>query len=796
MRSRSSTSRPSSASRTGPPTSASSWPAASKRRPRSSATAAWAVRAASAGATRSRAAGRRRRGGVVRGRDRWARRDSLGVPRRGYPHGMSGSPPSRAGPRAAPRPEPRARRAPRPAWPGWTRRAPAASSSTARGAVPRAALIARHDRRGRLVWSLPKGHVEAGETPADAAVREVEEETGIRGGRPRPARHHRLLVRRRPAARAQDGPPLPARGRERRALRRRHRGRRGGLVPAARRPRGPRLRRRAPAPRARRRPCSRPRAAPPTPVPADDAGPRGAAARGGGRARVGRCRARRRPRGAGACPAAVARSANASGSSAVTLTSMSPAVPTAARHPRRHRHGDEHRARPTCPAGRRPAAPVPDPGAQPLRAHRHPRRHGRPHRRGRGRHARPRCPTPLAPGARARLRDLGAGLRAARCRPPRAEVVVLGVESLADVDDDGQGTDPDGAHPHVPPLVPGGRTGAIPPRSCGCSRSRLPPREPADGVFLDDHLATEVSATGRLTRLLDAAARAPGAVSWVVDPALLQSPAGHGRRLRRTPARRQPRHRAPARPAAQAWLDPARALTASAEVTASAYGDPDVVALHRAGLDVDIALASTTARDLPRQRCSRLPVGHGLAWPPGGVSRRRHPRRPARLGNPRGRALGRRPPPVAPGHLHPERLGRPRHGRVAAARRAVRPHGLAARRRADRRRVAGDPATANPVERRQQALAEIAMTTLELPSDAAHDGRSPPTPVGRRTASSHRRPRRAPWPRRRSPSPRGSARSPPSRPVTCRAPGPTTPRSRAPPSCARRYLAGVAAARR
>jgi 8-oxo-dGTP pyrophosphatase MutT (NUDIX family) len=31
------------------------------------------------------------------------------------------------------------------------------------------------------VWSLPKGHVEAGETPADAAVREVEEETGIRG---------------------------------------------------------------------------------------------------------------------------------------------------------------------------------------------------------------------------------------------------------------------------------------------------------------------------------------------------------------------------------------------------------------------------------------------------------------------------------------------------------------------------------------------------------------------------------------------------------------------------------------
>ena len=44
-----------------------------------------------------------------------------------------------------------------------------------------AALIGRHDRRGRLVWSLPKGHVEAGETPEVTAVREIAEETGIQG---------------------------------------------------------------------------------------------------------------------------------------------------------------------------------------------------------------------------------------------------------------------------------------------------------------------------------------------------------------------------------------------------------------------------------------------------------------------------------------------------------------------------------------------------------------------------------------------------------------------------------------
>jgi 8-oxo-dGTP pyrophosphatase MutT (NUDIX family) len=45
----------------------------------------------------------------------------------------------------------------------------------------RAALIGRLDRRGRLRWSLPKGHVEAGESNEDAAVREVAEETGITG---------------------------------------------------------------------------------------------------------------------------------------------------------------------------------------------------------------------------------------------------------------------------------------------------------------------------------------------------------------------------------------------------------------------------------------------------------------------------------------------------------------------------------------------------------------------------------------------------------------------------------------
>lgn len=43
------------------------------------------------------------------------------------------------------------------------------------------ALIGRLDRRGRLLWSMPKGHVEPGEAHDSTAEREVWEETGIHG---------------------------------------------------------------------------------------------------------------------------------------------------------------------------------------------------------------------------------------------------------------------------------------------------------------------------------------------------------------------------------------------------------------------------------------------------------------------------------------------------------------------------------------------------------------------------------------------------------------------------------------
>ncbi|WP_084079513.1 NUDIX hydrolase [Demequina sp. NBRC 110057] len=42
-----------------------------------------------------------------------------------------------------------------------------------------AACIGRRNRAGKLEWCLPKGHIEGVETPEEAAIREVAEETGI-----------------------------------------------------------------------------------------------------------------------------------------------------------------------------------------------------------------------------------------------------------------------------------------------------------------------------------------------------------------------------------------------------------------------------------------------------------------------------------------------------------------------------------------------------------------------------------------------------------------------------------------
>ena len=54
------------------------------------------------------------------------------------------------------------------------------SGSTVRkGKSESEALVTQHS--GHRGWDFPKGHIEAGETAEDTALREVEEETGVRG---------------------------------------------------------------------------------------------------------------------------------------------------------------------------------------------------------------------------------------------------------------------------------------------------------------------------------------------------------------------------------------------------------------------------------------------------------------------------------------------------------------------------------------------------------------------------------------------------------------------------------------
>jgi ADP-ribose pyrophosphatase YjhB (NUDIX family) len=80
------------------------------------------------------------------------------------------------------RPVDRARRLSAPA-----RRPPLVRDFSAGGLVHRrrrdrceVVLVGRgRDAPERIVWTIPKGHLETGESPEDAAVREVREETGI-----------------------------------------------------------------------------------------------------------------------------------------------------------------------------------------------------------------------------------------------------------------------------------------------------------------------------------------------------------------------------------------------------------------------------------------------------------------------------------------------------------------------------------------------------------------------------------------------------------------------------------------
>ena len=294
--------------------------------------------------------------------------------------------------------------------------------------------------------------------------------------------------------------------------------------------------------------------------------------------------------------------------------------------------------------------------------------------------------------------------------PDDNAVVVLGVESLGDLERDPDGLVQTGFARTFLPWFPN-PSGVAPTRVVWLYPLTTAPSRTGDGVFLDDHLGDEIGTDGRLGRLLDAASGSPSALSWVIDPALLESlvDMADGYAVRTASGDLAP---GTATLAATTWLARLRQLTSTAEVTATAYAGPDVVALHRAGLDLDIALAATTAREIPEAVLGR-PVTGGLAWPPGGLADD-------------GtldvlRAAGARVVVLSAASLPPSPPVSYTPSATVDLATGGSPLRAVAADPALSRLVADPPPTApdgamDPLARRQLVLAELAMTTLELPS--------------------------------------------------------------------------------
>ncbi|HEX5497236.1 MAG TPA: DUF6049 family protein [Mycobacteriales bacterium] len=135
--------------------------------------------------------------------------------------------------------------------------------------------------------------------------------------------------------------------------------------------------------------------------------------------------------------------------------------------------------------------------------------------------------------------------------------------------------------------------------------------------YLDDDLGRSVAPDGRLDRMLSVAEHAPDGtrLTLVVDPELVDglSQMEHGYQVR-SGARWVPGRFAAA---ATAWLDRLAKLAAHYPVAALPYGDPDVVALGRAGAS-DLARITPADRALIAHRLGTTPITT-LAWPPGGA---------------------------------------------------------------------------------------------------------------------------------------------------------------------------------
>lgn len=144
--------------------------------------------------------------------------------------------------------------------------------------------------------------------------------------------------------------------------------------------------------------------------------------------------------------------------------------------------------------------------------------------------------------------------------------------------------------------------------------SSWPGRTP-DGVLLNDSTARAISPGGRLDDLVSAGVTARKDVSWIIDPALVQTVdamtggylVAEGDQLVPGTAESQ----------AERWLDQVRSIAERTDLWVLPYADVDADALDRGGLDRDVVRAISIAGPVTREAIGNPGLG-GVYWAPGG----------------------------------------------------------------------------------------------------------------------------------------------------------------------------------
>ena len=141
------------------------------------------------------------------------------------------------------------------------------------------------------------------------------------------------------------------------------------------------------------------------------------------------------------------------------------------------------------------------------------------------------------------------------------------------------------------------------------------PARTATGTLLTNRTPVELSSGGRLDRLVDIGNRFRGVVSWIVDPALLQTASEMTRGYQ--VQRGDTLVLGDRGPAARAWLEKLRAATDDGGARSMPYADVDASAVVRAGMSNDVVRAVTQGPGLA-STVLRHPAPGGLYWAPFG----------------------------------------------------------------------------------------------------------------------------------------------------------------------------------